>query len=505
MKYLITLTVCNLIFLGYTASAQTLSLGEIQQKSKEKLPEALNTFREFLAMPNDGHFPEQIITNLAWCDRKFTAMGFKTKEIISDGVPHLYTEKIIDKKKKTILFYLQIDGQPVDSTKWNQENPFTATVKDETGNVIPWNEMMDSPDENLKIYARSASDSKGPATCFISALELMNEMNLSSDFNIKVIMDFQEEMSSPTIADLVNKNRELLNADYLLIMDGTRHISNLPTLTFGARGIATITLTVFGAKEDLHSGQYGNYAPNPAFKLARLLASMKDDDGRVLIDGYYDGVEISETDRAYFDKIPEDMNELNERLGIAKSEAVANGYQATMQYPSLNIRGMGAGWIGKGVRTLIPATATAEIDLRLVPETDGDRMIELVRQHLIKQEAYLVDAPPTDEERARYATIVFFKGKTGSKPFRTEINSEIGDWLGKAMDRATGENNYVKVRATGGSQPMASFIETLDVPAVSIRIPNPDNNIHAPNENIRIGNFLEGVQMCLGILTQPLK
>jgi acetylornithine deacetylase/succinyl-diaminopimelate desuccinylase-like protein len=116
-----------------------------------------------------------------------------------------------------------------------------------------------------------------------------------------------------------------------------------------------------------------------------------------------------------------------------------------------------------------------------------------------------VDAPPTDEERAKYPTIVYFKGKTGSKPFRTEINSEIGDWLGYAMDRATGENNYVKVRATGGSQPMASFIETLDVPAVSIRIPNPDNNIHAPNENIRIGNFLEGIQMCLGILTQPLK
>jgi acetylornithine deacetylase/succinyl-diaminopimelate desuccinylase-like protein len=505
MKYLLILIVCSLIFWKRTASAQTLSLEEIQQKSKEKLPEALNTFQEFLAMPNDGHFPEQIATNLAWCNRKFTSIGFKTQKIVSNGVPHLYAEKIVDEKKKNILFYLQIDGQPVDSTKWNQENPFMATAKDEQGNITSWDKLGNSPDENLKIYARSASDSKGPATCFISALELMNEMELSSDFNIKVIMDFQEEMSSPTIADLVNDNRELLDADYLLIMDGTRHISNLPTLTFGARGIATITLTVFGAKEDLHSGQYGNYAPNPAFKLARLLATMKDDEGRVLIDGYYDGIEISEADKVYFDKIPEDMNELNKRLGIAKSEAVAEGYQATMQYPSLNIRGMGAGWIGKGVRTLIPATATAEIDLRLVPETKGDRMIELVKTHLQKQGAYLVDAPPTDEERATYSTIVYFKAKTGSKPFRTEINSEIGDWLGYAMDRATGENNYVKIRATGGSQPMASFIETLDVPAVSIRIPNPDNNIHAPNENIRVGNFREGIQMCLGILTEPLK
>lgn len=333
MRYLLIFTVCNLIFWEYTASAQVLSLEEIQHKSKEKLPEALSTFQEFLAMPNDGHFPAQIATNLAWCDRKFTSIGFKTQKIVSNGVPHLYAEKIVDEKKKNILFYLQIDGQPVDSTKWDQESPFAATIKDENGNVIPWGKLGNSPDENLKIYARSASDSKGPATCFISALELMNEMKLSSDFNIKVIMDFQEEMSSPTIADLVNKNRELLNADYLLIMDGTRHISNLPTLTFGARGIATITLTVFGAKEDLHSGQYGNYAPNPAFKLARLLATMKDDEGRVLIDGYYDGIKISEADKVYFDKVPEDMNALNKRLGIVRSEAVAEGYQATMQYP----------------------------------------------------------------------------------------------------------------------------------------------------------------------------
>ena len=505
MKWLKFFIFYNLICLVDTSTAQQLDIDGIRQLSEEKLPGTLADFRHFLSLPNDGHYPDQIISNLNWCNHKFTALGFTTKQLISRGVPHLYAEKSVGNEKKNILFYLQIDGQPVDSTKWDQESPFTATIKDKSGNVIPWDELGNSPDEDLKIYARSASDSKGPAMCFISALEIMDKMGQSADFNIKVIMDFQEEMSSPTIAELVNNNRNLLNADYLLIMDGTRHISNLPTLTFGARGIATISLTVFGAKENLHSGQYGNYAPNPAFKLARLLASMKDDEGRVLIDGYYDGIEISETDRAYFDKIPEDMQELNERLGIAKSEAVANGYQATMQYPSLNIRGMGAGWIGKEVRTLIPATATAELDLRLVPETEGSRMIELVREHLIKHGAYLVDVPPTDAERAKYPTIVLFKAKTGSKPFRTEINSEIGDWLGLSMNRSVGTDNYIKVRATGGSQPMASFIETLDVPAVSVRIPNPDNNIHGPNENIRIGNFKEGIQMCLGILTQPLR
>lgn len=493
-----------LCFFSISVNSQEIKNEDIKNASTEILQKSLLEFREFLSLPNDGHFPEQVAANLAWCNKKFDSMGFETKILISDKIPHLYAQKTIDPKKKSILFYLQIDGQPVDAAQWQQNSPFEAVIKNEKGEVIEWNTLEKSIDEHYKIYARSASDSKGPAMCFITALELMNKLNLTPNYNIKIIMDFQEEMSSPTIANMVEQNRQLLDADRLLIMDGTRHISNLPTLTFGARGIATITLTVFGAKEELHSGQYGNYSPNPAFKLARLLASMKDADGRVLIAGFYDGISISETDKAYFAAIPEDMNELNQRLGIAKPDAVAEGYQATMQYPSLNIRGLAAGGMDKGLRTVIPATATAEIDMRLVPETEGDRMIELVKAHLLKQGVYIVTSEPTDEERAKYATIVYFKGKVGSKPFRTEIDSEIGNWLGKAMDRAVGLNNYVKIRATGGSQPMASFIETLDVPAVSIRIPNPDNNIHASNENIRIGNYLEGIQMCLGVLTQPL-
>ena len=135
----------SLVLLIYTTSAQQLNHDEIKLRSEEKLPEALATFQEFLAMPNDGHFPQQIATNLAWCDRKFTSIGFKTRKIVSGGVPHLYAEKIIDKKKKNILFYLQIDGQPVDSTKWDQESPFTAIIKDEEGNIILWNKLENKP------------------------------------------------------------------------------------------------------------------------------------------------------------------------------------------------------------------------------------------------------------------------------------------------------------------------------------------------------------------------
>jgi len=313
-------------------------------------------------------------------------------------------------------------------------------------------------------------------------------------------MDFQEELSSPTIADLVNKHRTRLAADRLVIMDGTRHISDIPTIMFGARGIATLTLTVYGAKENLHSGQYGNYAPNPALKLAKLLAGMKDDDGRVTIPGFYDGVSISEADKKSFAEIPENMAEINAEIGIAEAEKVGASYQEAMQYPSLNIRGLRASNIGKQVTTTIPNMAIAELDLRLVPETPGSRQINLIKNYLTQHGVTLIDSLPTDQQRAKFKTLATLQQKEGSLPFRTPMDSEIGIWLSKATERAVGK--FLKVRATGGSQPMASFIETLNVPAVSLRIPNPYNNIHAANENIKIKNYEEGIKMCIALLTQ---
>lgn len=481
---------------------QQMTKYQIEKQTATYLPGSLQTLREFLAIPNDGHYPEQIAANLEWCRAKFESIGFTTKVLTSDGVPHLFAQRGSNPARKSVLFYMQIDGQPVDKSKWNQPDPFVAVVKNVDQQPVDWSMLKSKIDPDYKIFARSASDSKGPAMCLITALQIMQEMKLQADYNIKVIMDFQEEMGSPTIPRLVLENRELLSADRLLILDGTRHISNLPTLNYGARGIATMTLTVYGAKENLHSGQYGNYAPNPAFTLARILASMKAPDGKVLIKGFYEGVSISETDKKAFAQIPEDLPELNKRLGIARPEALGQTYEEAMQYPTLNIRGMQSGWIGSEVRTVIPATATAEIDIRLVPEITGQKMVDLVKAHLLEQGVELLDNPPTDQERAQYPQLATFKYKLGSKPFRTDMDSELGRWLNRAMPRAV--DQHINIRATGGSQPIATFIETLDVPAVSVRIPNPDNNIHGPNENIRIGNYMEGIKMCLAVLTENL-
>ncbi len=504
MKWMLLILV---VILSTTGFSQTLTKQEINDAAHRYYPKAITVLNEFLLLPNNGLHPEQTKQNLEWCVQAMKKRKFETQILFSEQVPHVYAQRVFNPKLPWVLFYLQIDGQPADSANWSQRNPYQAALKRKVNNhweIIDWG-TRNEYDPEWRIFARSVSDSKGPAMAFLSALDILIERGITPEFNIKIIMDFQEEMGSSTLPQLVSNNKELFEASMILIMDGTRHVSNLPTLNFGARGIATIKLNVFGAKNELHSGQYGNYAPNPVFKLAKLLAGMKDDSGRVTIPGYYDDIHLSDKEKALINDMPGDEGSLKNMLGIADPDHVGNTYEESLQYPSLNVRGIKAASVADEVRTIIPAEAIAELDLRLVPETDGEKLVMLIKDYISAQGYYFVKGKPTDDERAKYANLISFEYEIGSKPFRTDLNSPVGVWLGSAMDRTFGIGNYVKQRTTGGSQPIEPFITTLNIPAVSIRIPNPDNNIHAADENLRIGNFIEGIQMCLGILTQKMK
>ncbi len=496
----------SLLFLCNFSNAQQLTSEAIKLAAKEKLSESIFDFKSFLAMPNDGHFPEQVNANLIWCDRVFSDLGFEIKQISTEGAPLLFAQKIVDKNTKTALFYLQIDGQPVDSTKWKQANPFEATLKQKgqtTWETIDFNRLKKEFNEDWRIFARSSSDSKGPAMALISALQILQEKKLQPLYNIKIIMDFQEEMGSPHLAPAVAANKALLQADMIFIMDGTRHLSNLPTLTYGARGIATATLKVFGARYPLHSGQYGNFAPNPVFEVSKLIGGLKDANGRVTLAGFYNGINLSDAEKIRLNKVPENLDSIQKRLGIAKPDEIGATYQEALQYPSLNVRGLQSAWVGSDVRTVVPSEVIVEIDMRLVPESDGTRLMESLKGYIQENGYHLVDKNPTEEERATYSKLASFTYRLGSQAFRTDMSSNIGAFLSKALGKVFGDQ-IVHMRSTGGSQPIAPFINTLGIPAVSVRIPNPDNNIHSPNENLRLGNFLEGIITCLAILDEPL-
>jgi acetylornithine deacetylase/succinyl-diaminopimelate desuccinylase-like protein len=495
------------IFSWLSAYSQNMTREEIVNESTKKLPEALVNLSSFLALPNDGNYSDQVRINLERCKEIFAKIGFEVMELATGGEPLLFAEKNFHKNAKTALFYLQIDGQPVDTSSWRQPSPYLAVIKKLNGEGL-WekvniNSENETPDLDWRIFARSASDSKGPSMAFISALEVLSQLNIKPSYNIKVIMDFQEELGSPDLSAAVAEYKDLLDADMILVMDGARHISNLPTLCYGARGIALATIKVFGPKTPLHSGQYGNFAPNPVFSAAKLIAGLKDENGHVLLPGFYDGVELTSQDKILLSQIPENPAALQQRLGIAKPDQIGDTYQESLQYPSLNVRGLKSAWVGKEVRTIIPSEVIIEIDMRLVPETNGDRLMGLLSTYIIEQGFHIVDSIPTDDERAQYARMVSFNYRLGSPPFRTDFDSDVANMLNVAMARVFG-SQVVNMRTTGGSQPIGAFIDALGVPAVSIRIPNPDNNIHSPNENLRIGNYLEGIQACLSILTQNL-
>lgn len=504
-KALITLSAL-LLCLSHFGFSQMKSK-EINDAAQSQLRSSLMEFREYLSIPNNSKVSEDIAANVQWTVNALQNRDFDVQILEEGGIPHVYAEGKQDPKKKTILVYFQIDGQPVDGTEWFQESPYIPALKEQEGDgfkEINWN-LLDGPiNSDWRIYARSSSDSKGPGMTFFSAIDILKAKGIDPSVNLKLILDFQEEISSPQLAKLVEKNKDLFQADGILIMDGTRHISNLPTLAFGARGIATISLKIFGAERNLHSGQYGNFAPNPVFKAAKLLSSMKDENGKVLIPGFYDGVTFTDEDRRVMAAVPESNEEIENELGFAEMEKVGQTYQEALQYPSLNIRGINAAWVDEEVRTIIPADVTVEIDMRTVSETPSQRQVDLVRQFILDQGYHLIEGEPTTEERQKYPKLASFNYRIGSQPFRADLNSSFANWLSNGMQTAFGDK-FIKMRLTGGSQPMAPFINVLGIPAVSVRIPNPDNNIHAPNENIRLGNYLEGIQTCLALLTQPFE
>ncbi len=480
---------------------------DLDKISEKYAVQSFKEFYELLSLPNDAHFPQDLEKNIQWCESAFAKRGFATLRLNTPTVPLLLAERKVKNAKKTVLIYIQIDGQPVNPAQWAQESPWKPTLKAKGvhGNwlPIPYERLYEGYNPDWRIFARSTSDAKGPAMALIASLDALNELKAEPNYNMKVIMDFEEELGSPNLPAAVTQYKSELAADMLIIYDGPRHISNQPTLSFGARGICEITLTTFGPRTPMHSGNYGNYTPNPALRLSKLLASMKDDDGRVTIPGFYDGVVLSEEDRNILKQVPDDENEIKKFLGIAEPDKIGNNFQESLQYPSLNIRGLDALFIGKEVRTLIPATATAEIDIRLVPTSDAQRLMGLVKKHIQDQGYYLVDKEPTEEERMKYSKIASFQSSFSYGAFQTPFNSETGIWLNKAMIRAFGKEP-IKIRTMGGSIPISPFVTTLGIPAVSVPTVNPDNNQHAENENIRVGNYVEAVKTFLAVMLEKL-
>jgi acetylornithine deacetylase/succinyl-diaminopimelate desuccinylase-like protein len=465
---------------------------------------AIALYRQFLELPNDAAYPDDIEDLVVWMEGAFSERGFETRRLETDGNPGLFAQRMRDGAASTLLVYLQADGQPVDASAWDQQDPYVPVLKvrDDLGHwrELPWDTLDERFDPDWRVFARSASDSKGPMTQFMMAVDLLDLLGVEQTYNLKVIIDTEEERDSH-LPDAVARERELIAADFLLIFDGPPHASNAPTVAFGARGIASVTLVTYGPKVAQHSGHYGNFIPNPVFDLARALASLKDASGRVTVPGYYDGVTINEDERELLAAVPDDEAKILADAGVARADAVAPSLQEALQYPSLNVRGIRAAWVGEEARTIIPPQATAEIDIRLVKGSDPQRLVALLREHIEGIGFHVIDAEPTDEQRARYPKLLRLNYNVSYGAFRSDFDSPAGKMARAGMRHLYGEEPIL-IRTMGGSVPIAPIIEVLDVPAAFVPTVNIDNNQHSPNENIRLGNFIEGIAILMAVLSQ---
>lgn len=489
--------------MSYSLHAQT----DDRQAIDRVLPEVLKTHREFVRLPNVAANYDDMYRNIEWVDRAFSQRGFEVRLLESETLPVVLAERTVDPQAGTILYYFHLDGQPADPARWDQDDPFEPVLKaqDAEGNwqAISWDKMDGPINPEWRIFGRAAADDKAPIMMMLTALDLLAEAGQTPAYNVKIILDCQEEAGSEAFLSTLEKYRDDYAADYMLILDGPAHPTNRPTLTFGCRGIASCSITTYGAKLPQHSGHYGNYAPNPVFALSHLLASMKDEQGRVTIDGYYDGIRIDDATQAHFARMPDDEEAIRRGLVIHQPDQVGNTYQESLQYPSLNVRQIETSWKGPGLKTVIPEFATAHLDVRLVEETDGAEQLAKIREHIAGQGFLVLDREPTDEERLAHRHIVTFKGNPGVNAFRTDMDAAIGQKLSAAIEGAFGEPP-VKIRTMGGTVPIIEAVNTLNIPAVIVPMVNMDNNQHNPNENIRLGNMRDGIQVCLAMLRMDI-
>jgi acetylornithine deacetylase/succinyl-diaminopimelate desuccinylase-like protein len=440
-----------------------------------------------LSIPNVASDKPNIRRNAERLREMLARRGITAEILETTGNPLVYGSLTVPNATRTVLFYCHYDGQPVDRAKWRQPDPFTPVVRG------------DGPE--ARVYARSASDDKAPIVALLTALDALKSAQVTPSSDVKFIFEGEEEAGSVSLVPAIARYRDKLKADLMIILDGPGHSSGRPTVAFGARGIATVNLTVYGPKSGVHSGNYGNWIPNPAVRLAQLLASMKSEDGRVTVGGYYDALPpLGAADRAMLDAVPEDSDRMLKTFGVAEPEKAFPKLQYALQYPTLNVRGLTSAFVGAGARTIIPDRATAALDLRLVKETPADDLIAKLRAHVEQQGYHIVDDDPDDATRAKFSRIARLELDTPpTNAFRTSVSDPQARAVVASLTRTFGQPP-IQLRTLGGTVPIAPFIEALGFPALIVPTVNFDNNQHEENENLRLGTFFDSIVTMAALL-----
>ena len=488
---------------GGSALAPNSTAAKVREYRKSHEHAILSELREWLAIPNVANDTANIQRNAAKLKSMLEARGVKAQLLPIEGRgPVVFGELAAPGATRTVIFYCHYDGQPTDPARWTDTKPWEPALRTASipagGRLIPFPQAGATIDENWRIYARSASDDKSPIVAILTALDALRAQRIAPSVNLKFIFDGEEEDGSPNLQRTLLAHRELLKGDVLINADGPVHQSGRPLIDFGNRGVMGLEITVYGPSRGLHSGHYGNWAPNPAMRLAQLLASMKDADGRVLISGFYDDVTpLSEREKRAVAEMPNMDAELKRELLLGSTDGGGQRLVEMINFPSLNIRGIRSGYVGAQAQNLVPAEATVSLDVRLVKDVDPKKQFDRIVAHVRRQGYLVVDRDATAEERlgnARVAKVVY---EGGYKTSRTSMDLPVAVALIRAVEGAVGP--VVKMPTSGGSSPMFIFGD-LNLPVIGVPMVNHDNNQHTENENLRIGNLWRGIEIYAAII-----
>ncbi len=454
---------------------------------------------EFLSIPNLSSDREAIRRNAEFLRAMLERRGVRAEILeVDDAPPAVYGELLVPNARHTIVFYAHFDGQPVDPAQWASD-PWMPVLRDrpleQGGRVISWSSLPVPVPGEWRLYARSASDDKAPILALLVALDALRAAQIPLSVNVKFFFEGEEEAGSPHLRAILQKYADRLKADAWVLCDGPVHQTRRQQVYFGARGIVDLELTVYGPVRPLHSGHYGNWAPNPAALLAHLLASMRQEDGRIRIPGFYDDVRpLTESERRALAEVPDIDEQLRQELGLAWSEGDGQRLVELILMPALNVRGLRAGHVGEMAQNAIPTEATASIDFRLVPDQTPEGVRRRVEDHIRRQGFFIVSHAPSVEERRRHPKIVRLAWGPGYPPARTLMDLPIARALVRLIEEAVGAP-IVKMPSLGGSIPMHLFQEVLGAPVIGVPIVNHDNNQHGANENLRIQNLWDGIEI----------
>jgi len=492
-------------FVAFAAAAQTNPAATVARQWRIAHERAIvDEFVALLSIPNIATDRANIQRNAELIQKMMEKRGIESRLVSVPGAnPVVFGDIKRLGARRTIVFYAHYDGQPLDPKEWTTP-PFQPVLRnrplDKDGQIIPFPAPGTPFDPESRLYARSAGDDKAPIVAMLSAMDALRAAGFQPQSNLKFVFEGEEEAGSPNLEKVLTANKDLFSGDLWLMCDGPVHQTRRPLIAFGARTVVQVDITVYGAVHELHSGHYGNWAPNPALLLAKLLASMKDDKGRVLVDRFYDDVEpLSETEKRALAEAPDIDPDLMREFQLGSTEAAPKKLTELITIPSLNIRGMASSRTGAQASNVIPSTATATIDIRLVKGMDPRKTASLVLDHIRKQGFFVADRTPDARTRMAHPKVALVTTKGDEPAIRTPMDLPISQEVIRVVESVRGP--AVKLPNMGGGLPLTSVERPLGARTIVIPMANHDDNQHTFDENLRMQNLWDGIELMAALLT----